>query len=164
MKSILLLLPLLILAGCATSLPPKYTVTEHASVPLAEVDTSVLTVRMAKDLRAYATPLCFNADNTVVEVSDLTYYAPLEVAIERALNDVTQKTGTSTRPLRITVQDFCVDKRGDEPVAKVTLEARGNYVTKVAALSPDYTTIQLRDALGELLLQSYAELLKTPLK
>ncbi len=152
------LLPLVtLMVGCATTLPPRYTVAEMPDVRVKRNNTAV-TVRMASDLRAYNQPLIFNADGTVRPCVDFTYYAPLEVAIERALVDASDFNLTASTPLRVTVSDFCVDARGETPIAKVTLKTKEKACTKTAPLSDDYTVAELRGTLGMLLLTAYQEL------
>ncbi len=158
MKSILFALPLALLAGCATQLPPKYTVIDPIAEPLCAVENSGLTVRMSQDIRAYTVPLCFNADGTVKPIYDLTYYAPLEVAIERTLTDVTVFSATQPQNLRITVKDFCIDARGQVPVAKVTLATATKTSTQTAELPLSVAIPELRATLGSLLLEAYRTL------
>ncbi len=158
MKKTLLALPLLLLFGCATTIPPKYTVLDPIDQPLRTLDASSLTLRMRQDLRAYSTPLCFNADGTVTPINDLTYYAPLEVALEYALADVTTFAANPTPPLRITVKAYCVDNRTNTPIATVTLATKDKTLTRTAPLPVDYTIPQLRTTLAKLLLDAYTAL------
>ncbi len=157
MKALYFLPLMALMVGCATTLPPRYTVANEAQTKLTR-DAASLSVRMAADLRTYHQPLIFNADGTVNVYRDISYYAPLEIAIERALHDATVFNATAHAPLRITVRDFCIDARGDRPMAKVTLKMNRKVLTKTAPLSLDYTPGEVRDALGSLLLSAYTEL------
>ncbi len=157
-----LCLAVMAVCGCAsTPAAKKYTVGLPETAPLA-VPAAVLDVRMAEDLRAYRNPLVFAADGTVAPCRGLVYYAPLELALARALQDVSafaRESGT----LRITVRDFHADCRGAEPVARVTLEAtNGNTASATAPLPADWTPEQLREALAGLLLKAYTALLAPP--
>ncbi len=155
------LLPLFVLlAGCSTTLPQKYTVADLPAEPVAQLHVSAISVRMAKDLRAYDTPLYFKADGTVTPLRDLTYYAPLEVAIERALTDATMIFGTGAAPLKVTVEDFCLDARGETLQAKVTLASGPHSASAIENLDTLPSTPQLRNIFGDLLLEAYQNLAK----
>lgn len=162
----LLLLPLLICLGCASTPPkPKYTVftpTSHKALP---GDYTALSVRMADDIRSAPNPLCFHADGRVTLCRELTYYAPIEVAITRALQDTfsIRKEGMTTgKPLRIVVRTFGVDTRSGTPKAVVHIElSAAKLDCRVEKPIPeDYTAKDLRDALGEALIQSIEDACK----
>lgn len=151
------LLPLLALAalvlGCATTPAPKYAVGLPAGDPIP-LPAARLEVRMAEDLRAYANPLILHADGTVTPCRALAYYAPLELALARALRDATHFTGKNT--CRLTVRDFHADLRGPTPLARVTLaNAQGRTVSLTEPLPKEWAAPQLRDALARLLRQAY---------
>ena len=151
-------LPLLILlAGCfSTSAPqPKYTVADLPEQPMPELAT--LRVRLAPDLRSLSTPIQFNEDGTVVPVRGITYYAPLELAIERLLREAAgPQTTELARGKMLTLTFFGVDARGGEAQAVVafTLEGKPIVSRRIARpLPPDCTPAQLRKLLGDLLLE-----------
>lgn len=158
------LLPLAFLIGCATAPTPKYSVLtpeEHCSLP---ADYTTLSVRLADDIRSAPNPLYFHADGRVTLCRELTYYAPMEIAINRALNDTfsIRKEGMKQKkPLRILVQTFGVDARSGTPKACAHLEipAKGIDARIEQPLPAAYTAQNLRDALGEALLQSTFKLL-----
>jgi hypothetical protein len=108
----LFLLSVRLLSGCfSTPKPKRYTVFTPevtASQTPKHLPFSKLRVRMAKDLRAYNTPLRFKADGTVEPYRGLTYYAPLELALERALQDMTSLDKTNPRALSVEVRRYCV--------------------------------------------------------
>ncbi len=155
------LLPFLALAalllGCATAPTPKYAVGLPSAEPLA-VPAAGLDLRMAEDLRAYSNPLILLPDGTVAPCRALAYYAPPELALARALRDASRFVGKGS--LRLTVLDFHADLRGEAPLARVTLaDSHGHTATQTAPLPQDWTPVQLRDVLAQLLLQAYADLL-----
>lgn len=160
------LLPLAFLIGCATAPTPKYSVLtpeEHCTLP---DDYTRITVRLADDIRSAPNPLCFHADGRVTLCRELTYYAPLELAINRALNDTfsIQKDGTKRRKsLQIVVNTFGVDACSGTPKACVHLEIpeKGLNARVEQPLPATYTAQDLRDALGEALLQSTFKLLNS---
>lgn len=162
MKQVTLLffLPLLFCLGCASTPPkPKYTVFTPECCKQLPGDYTALSVRLADDIRSAPNPLCFHADGTVTLCRDLVYYAPVEVAITRALQDTfsMRKAGAPAhKPLRITVRAFGVDERDGTPKAVVRLElpAEGLDIRTEKALPEASTAHQLRNALGEALLQA----------
>ena len=108
----LLALALSFMMGCAATKAKRYTVFTPEMTASTQTQKSLpfskLRVRMAKDLRAYNTPLRFKADGTVVPYRGLTYYAPLELALERALQDMTSLDKTNPRALSVEVRRYCV--------------------------------------------------------
>lgn len=153
----LILLSLLLCLGCASTSPkPKYTVFTpecHKSLP---GDYTALSVRMADDIRSAPNPLCFHADGRVTLCRELAYYAPIEVAITRALQDTfsMRKEGmTAHRPLRIVVRTFGVDARFGAPKAVVHINFPAEQLdTRIEEPLPEnYTVQELRDTLGKTL-------------
>lgn len=109
-KCFLFLSGIVLLCGClATSSQPKYAVfpVNHTLEPVSSTAAG-LRLRMAEDLRAYDTPLFFQADNTVRLNHTLRYYAPLEVALARALEDITVFKAESSDKIKIEVRDYCL--------------------------------------------------------
>lgn len=155
MPRLLPLLALVILLGCATTPTPKYAVGLPATEPIA-VPAARLELRMSEDLRAYANPLILHSDGTVTPCRALSYYAPVELALARALRDVSCFDGADT--LRLTVRDLHADLRGSVPLARVTLaDARNRIFTRTVPLPSDWAAPQLREALAALLLQAYVD-------
>lgn len=156
------LLPLLALAilllGCATTPAPKYAVGLPAGDSIT-LPAARLELRMAEDLRAYATPLILHADGTITPCRALAYYAPLELALARALRDATRFTGEGT--CRLTVRDFHADLRGPTPLARVTLTDGKATFSSTEPLPQDWAAPQLRETLARLLRQAYAAYAKT---
>lgn len=160
--NIRILLPLLtalFFLGCAAVPTPKYTVLTAPEPRALPAGYTALTVRLADDIRSAPNPLCFHADGTVTLCRELTYYAPVEVAITRALQDafVRRKESLPARkPLRLTVRTFGVDARDATPKAVVRLDfpAEQLDVRSEEPLPAAYTARELRDALGKALLRS----------
>ena len=126
----ILRLTLLVLAfscvvGCAATKTKRYTVFTPEMTASTQTQKSLpfskLRVRMAKDLRAYNTPLRFKADGTVEPYRSLTYYAPLELALERALQDITHLEKQDPRALVVEVRRYCVMEREHAAVVAVCL-------------------------------------------
>lgn len=165
-KSLLFLLPLLFCLGCASTPPkPKYTVFTPAYHKPLPGDYTALSVRMADDIRSAPNPLCFHADGRVTLCRELTYYAPIEVAITRALQDTfsLRKEGmTAHKPLRVVIRTFGVDARSGAPKAVVHLDFPAEQLdTRIEEPLPEnYTAKDLRDALGEALIQSIEDACK----
>lgn len=158
------LLPLAFLIGCATAPTPKYSVLTPEERCTLPADYTAISVRLADDIRTAPNPLHFHADGRVTLCRELTYYAPLELAISRALNDTfsIRKEGTTQKkPLRILVNTFGVDESSGTPKACVHLEipAKGLEARAEQPLPEAYTAQDLRNALGEALLQSTFKLL-----
>lgn len=151
------LLALALLLGCATTPAPKYAVGLPEGTAVA-LPAARLELRMAEDLRAYANPLILHADGTVTPCRALAYYAPLELALARALRDATHFTGEGT--CRLTVQDFHADLRGPTPLARVTLADAKTAISLTEPLPEGWTAPQLRDTLARLLRQAYASYAK----
>ena len=155
-----LLLPLLLVGCFSSSTPPQrhYTVldppaSQHPVTP-ADLDISV---RMAPDLRAADAPTLYRADGSVSTLRALTYYAPLELAIPRALRP--------GQTLSLHIHDFCVDQRtpDDIPVARVTLSANGHaLVTTAKPLPANATPAQIRATLADCLLDATHRSLAQP--
>lgn len=122
MKQALWLFPLIALVGCSSTATPKYTVGLEKMQPM-EMRCGGLTVRMASDLRSYSHPLRFKADGTVEQIRSLTYYAPLEVALERALRDVSTFNSKSTQVKQIIIETFAVVEKEEGAVVRVRLRA-----------------------------------------
>lgn len=105
-----------LLLGCSASkqakrytvFPTTHTITNQAPEKPITSPYCGIRVRMANDLRAYNTPLFFHADGTVTPYHSVTYYAPLEVALERALADTTHFTASTQGKLKLEVRDYCV--------------------------------------------------------
>lgn len=155
----LILLSLLLCLGCASTPPKaKYTIfTPEYHKPLP-TDYTTLSVRMADDIRSAPNPLCFHADGRVTLCRELTYYAPIEVAITRALQDTfsMRKEGmTAHKALRVVVRTFGVDARTETPKAIVHLDfpAEQLDIRVEAPLPENYTAQDLRDTLGKALFQ-----------
>lgn len=99
-----------LLCGCAsTPLRPKYAVfpVNNTLEPVTS-PAAGLRLRMAEDLRAYSAPLCFQTDHTVRLCREVQYYAPLEVALARALEDITVFKAECPDKIKIEVRDYCV--------------------------------------------------------
>lgn len=156
----LLLLPLLFALGCASAPPkPKYTVFTPDCRMQLPGDYTSLSVRLADDIRSAPHPLCFHADGTVTLCRELAYYAPIEVALTRALQDTFSLRKAETTPaktLRLVVRTFGVDARSGTPKAVVHLDlpSAGLEARVEAPLAETYTAHDLRNALGAALLQS----------
>lgn len=158
------------LAGCFSGgAVPKYTVLD----PMTPIPSPIAPkVRLGDHLRAFAEPLWFHADGTVTPCRELTYYVPLELAIDQALSDITvpQTTPEGTllpgRSALLRVDFFGVDARTAEPKAVVTLTtpiaaaAFPLTVTATRPLPPAPEPELLRKALGEALVEAYTALLQ----
>lgn len=144
--------------GCATTPTPKYAVGLPAGDTIT-LPAARLELRMAEDLRAYANPLILHADGTVTPCRALAYYAPLELALARALRDTSRFSGEGT--CRLTIRDFHADLRGATPLARVTLADAKTIVSITEPLPEDWAAPQLRDTLARLLRQAYASYAKT---
>ena len=157
-----LLLPLLLVGCFSSSTPPQrhYTVldppaSQHPVTP-ADLDISV---RMAPDLRAADAPTLYRADGSVSTLRSLTYYAPLELAIPRALRERASLADLGLQPsqaLELHIHDFCIDHRTADgiPVARVTLSANGHtLITTSQPLPANATPAQIRTILADCLLK-----------
>lgn len=159
-NTILLLLPFLFCLGCVSTPPkPKYTVFTPECCKQLPGNYTTLSVRMADDIRSAPNPLYFHADGRVTLCRELAYYAPIEVAITRALQDTfsMRKDGIANpKTLRVVVRAFGVDARSGTPNAVVLLDFpnEGLDVRVEKPLPENYTTQELRDTLGEALFQS----------
>ncbi|MGN0886640.1 MAG: hypothetical protein ACI4RT_06545 [Candidatus Spyradenecus sp.] len=162
----LLALLLILCAGCLgpreTPANPRYTVANPPANPIAQ--NLLPAVRLAADLRAAPGPLHFHADGTVTPVKGLTYYAPLELALEVALRDATAlDPETAPRRLPITVLAFGLDERSGTPLAVVRLAtpAPNGAPRELLATRPlpaNASPRDLREALAAALLDAYAQL------
>lgn len=144
-------------AGCLSSgsgaSTPRYTVADTAGE--AKVAGARPEVRLQADIRAYNVPLRFNADGSVTPCAGIRYYAPLELAMTRALRDITQEDD-SARPRKVMIEAFGVDARGEKPVAHVVLRvATGEVIRKESPIDPTLPPAELRKTLGKLLLDAY---------
>lgn len=164
----------LLMTGCAGKpLPKRYSVfSAGSSAASAESVTSPysgLKVRMAEDLRAHAVPLRFHANGEVSAYRALTYYAPLEVALTRALEDCTAFQRTRPEVLAIEVRDYCLVEHPDGATSalevRVTLQARPvgapeppRRCTRSRTLPTDASPSIVRQAFAETLLEAYAAL------
>lgn len=165
-----LLLPLLLVGCFSSGTPPqrRYTVLDPTAVQLpvtpADLDISV---RMAPDLRAADAPTLYRADGSVSTLRALTYYAPLELAIPRALREL-GPTPLSLQPgqaLVLHIHDFCVDYRTSDgiPVARITLSANGHtLITTSQPLPANATPAQIRATLADCLLKAIRRSLAQP--
>ncbi|HIV09628.1 MAG TPA: hypothetical protein IAC79_05915 [Candidatus Spyradenecus faecavium] len=150
----------LLLAGCFGGAAPQrhYTVLDPAAGVVAPAALD-LDVRMAPDLRAASAPTLYRADGSVSTYPGLTYYAPLELAIPRALRELGPEA-LGLKPgdrLDLDVLDFCVDRRTPDgvPVARVTLSADGRApVTVAKPLPAGATPLQTRALLASALLEA----------
>ena len=158
-RAFTLLLPALLtlpLTGCfmfGSATPVRYAVGTPRT-PQVEADVSGLSVRMADDLRAAKSPLLFKKDGTVTRVPGLTYYAPVEVVLGRALREMIGLSEDRRAPTAdLMVTDFCVDATGDAPVARVTLVYRntGKTVTETQPLRDPADPAEVRIALAKAL-------------
>lgn len=158
MKRLALLLPLLVaVLGCFSSEAPlrRYTVMDldpaRAADPIAA--PRPIRLRMAPDLRAAVAPTLYRADGSVSTVPGLRYYAPLELAIPRAVAELPRET--LPKDLRdVTILDFCVDCRTPDgaPLARVTLRhGDGAPISVTEPLPADATPGQTRAALARCL-------------
>lgn len=159
MKQALWLFPLIVLVGCSSTVTPKYTVGLEKMEPV-EMPCGGLTVRMASDLRSYSHPLRFKADGTVEQVRSLTYYAPLEVVLERALRDVSSFNPASKQVKQVIVETFAVVEGEDGEFVRVRLRGYpGNRVVRVDTSTVDTTDVAaLRAALAEALYRAFVGL------
>lgn len=161
--NIRLLLPLLtalFFLGCAAAPTPKYTVLTAPEPRALPAGYTALSVRLADDIRSAPHPLCFHADGTVTLCRELTYYAPIEVALTRALQDTftlrNDAQDSLRKPLRLVVRTFGMDARDGTPKAVVHLDLPAEQldVRSEEPLPAAYTAHELRNALGNALLQS----------
>ncbi len=134
--------------------PRLYTVADLPSKPILAPRPFA---RMADDLRAARTPLRFNNDGTVEPCRGIHYYAPLELAITRALQDATLTPPNMLgQKQTVVIETFGIDARGDAPLARITLRsAQENVITRTAPAPKTPET--LRKCLGDLLLEAYRE-------
>ncbi len=144
-------------AGCLSSgsgaSTPRYTVADTAGE--LKVAGARPEVRLQSDIRAYNVPLRFNADGSVTPCAGIRYYAPLELAMTRALRDITQEDA-SARPRKVLIEAFGVDARGAQPIAHVALRfANGEVIRKESPIDPSLPPAELRKTLGKLLLEAY---------
>lgn len=161
---------LLVVAGCSAPKPTArftvFPVTTSPDVEKVALPYNGVRVRMAEDLRAYNVPLCFAADGTVVPYRALNYYAPLEVALERALEDASSFTKTRLGVLKLKVRDYCLVEQstpqGTQRFVRVTLRAlypdatHPTFEHSVAqSLSAEATPAEVRDALATALMSAY---------
>ena len=109
--------------------------------------------------RLYMVEYHRRADGSVSTYPGLTYYAPLELAIPRALRELGPEA-LGLKPgdrLDLDVLDFCVDRRTPDgvPVARVTLSADGRApVTVAKPLPAGATPLQTRALLASALLEA----------
>lgn len=179
MKSLLVLLPFLmatLFCGCATSKPnPKYNVFPNSLEPaLRTCATSGVRLRMAEDLRAYSAPLVFHVDNTVTVSRDLMYYAPLEVALARALEDITLFTAPKAEKLKVEVRDYCLIEHDPATLKtpeggefsplevrvalKITVPGKPSFYRESSTFLPaDADVKTLHEAFAKALLSSYPQ-------
>lgn len=164
MKPLLLLLPLaaLALTACTSTPPaPRYTIFPTTeAVPQVTMPGASLRLRMAEDLRAYNAPLHFHADGTVTTFRALRYYAPLELALERALADLTTFQSTANGTLNVEVRDYCLVDTADGMEARVTLVLMPSGQTPIrrSAVQPlpaTATTAEVREAFAAALREAY---------
>lgn len=174
-KKVLLAISVMaLLCGCATTpIVKRYTVFSAEMMtskePLVVSKASGLRLRMAEDLRAYNMPLCFHADGTVTPYRAMQYYAPLEVALKRALEDTTLFLGTSPEKTKIIVRDYCIVERptpqDGHPAGfevRVTLQVTDvdpspkHRTASVYLTDPTPTPQQIRDAFATALHGAYA--------
>ncbi len=144
-------------AGCASAPKAKYDlVMKQPSVSVA-LKASSVSVHMAKHLRAYtASPLIYNADGTVEPYRALTYYAPIDILAEKALNNhSTFRFADGTPPLRIEIADFAILSGEMEQTLLVRL---ATSVTKPASHFSAEATIPL-EASPALVAETFSELL-----
>lgn len=166
------LLILIALTGCfSTSKTMRYSVLPPVKMgtPLStffSTPYSGITVRVAKDLRAYDTPLRFKANGAVEPYRALSYYAPLEIALDRALSDLTICEGRIPKRLTVVVKDYCIQE-DDQGNAKVQislvtrLEKKDTVSIRIAEdLPKDYTPQQVRDAFARLLPDAWEDFLE----
>lgn len=152
-----LLLPALLLAGCFASGAPQrnYTVMDPDVSRAGDPVNAQLTLRlrMAPDLRAAIAPTLYRADGSVSTVPGLRYYAPLELAIPRALRELPPEA-LPENTLDLTILDFCVDCRTPDgaPLARVTLQRGARPpVSATEPLPEGATPAQTRAALARCL-------------
>lgn len=178
MKGFLLVAVLMaFMVGCSASRTQKtvrYTVftpqQQHtlAAQPPKLLPVAGVRVRMTKELRAYNTPLRFNADGTVTPYRALTYYAPLELVLERALEDITRFQASEHRQLGIEVRDYCIVESASSaeslqpPAAEVRVTLVFHLPSKapvthaaVLPLPENYTPAIARETFAEALLRAW---------
>lgn len=166
----ILLLPLFLVGCFSSGAAPqrRYTILDPKirQTPVNPADLD-LTVRMAPDLRAADAPIFYRADGSVSTFRDLTYYAPLELAIPRALREL-GPAPIGLQPgqdLSLYIHDFCIDQRtpDDIAVARVTLSANGHpLVTATEFISPTATPGLIRTTLADCLLDAIRRSLAQP--
>jgi hypothetical protein len=125
---------------------------------------------MAEDLRAYNVPLFFHADGSVTPYRALQYYAPLEVALKRALEEVTVFSGKRPEKEKIVVRDYCIVEHPNPSIegrpagweVRVTLQVTDvdpspkHRTASVYLTDPTPTPQQIRDAFATALYDAYA--------
>ena len=166
-----LLLPLLLVGCFSSSTPPQrhYTVLDPPASQHPVTPTNLdISVRMAPDLRAADAPTLYRADGSVSTLRVLTYYAPLELAIPRALRERASLADFGLQPgqaLVLHIHDFCVDYRTSDgiPVARITLSANGHtLITTSQPLPANATPAQIRATLADCLLKAIRRSLAQP--
>ncbi len=166
-----LLLPLLLVGCFSSGTPPqrRYTVLDPTAAQLPVTPANLdISVRMAPDLRAADAPTLYRADGSVSTLRVLTYYAPLELAIPRALRERASLADFGLQPgqaLVLHIHDFCVDYRTSDgiPVARITLSANGHtLITTSQPLPANATPAQIRATLADCLLKAIRRSLAQP--
>ena len=167
---ILFVIGLFTLCGCtSTPAPQKYTVftmNTTAEKPFTS-EAAGLRLKMAEDLRAYNSPLLFRANGTVVQNKQVQYYAPLEIVLERALEDVTTFKATTKERIHVEVRNYCIIEKEDNNTLeiyvclKVAVPGRASAMFKATRSLPKQSDADfIRDAFAEALKSAYGDALK----
>ncbi len=158
---------LMTLCGCvSTPMPQKYTVfavETQAEKPFTS-EAAGLRLKMAEDLRAYNAPLLFRADGTVAQNRQIQYYAPLEIVLERALEDITTFKATTKERMSIEVRNYCIIEKEANLEVCVSLKVKvpgreSNTFTATRCVPNKSDATTLRTAFAEALKSAYASAL-----
>lgn len=148
--ALLLLLSCALLTGCFSSriAPPHYTLGFDEALAERQLllpPARSVHVSLAEDLGTLHSPYVLHKDGRVTIYRALTYYAPIDVAIERAIKECatfTPPTNGYSR-LKLTLTRYCIDLRGDSPQVCVQFETN---VTSQQASSTSHPLEKSADA------------------
>ncbi len=133
-------LPLLLLAlTCFTGCFSRPEAKPHYSVGLEEIRAQdiefpqfkTLKLTLENDIQAMYAPYVFHNDGRVTLYTALTYYAPLPIALERAIKDNIVPTATigEVPHLKLTLTDYAIDLRKEKPFVFVGIRSNAAYIT-----------------------------------
>jgi hypothetical protein len=145
---------LLMCEGCFIShpAPTRYTLglDEVLASPTQTVEEARgmdVKVTMSPDLQAMTMPYVCQPDGRVTTEPTLSYYAALPLLIEREVEMNLDKLALpKAARMQIVVMDYCIDLRGEEPLAVVGLKVNGVYRRSHVTLAEAYTAQELRKA------------------